>query len=46
MTLEIVNIPVEERDTFLESLLSELSIGHLAKQKAFSLSGGHYDPLA
>lgn len=38
--MEIVNIPVEERDTFLESLLSELSIGHLAKQKAFSLSGG------
>ena len=38
--MEIVNIPVEERDTFLESLLSELSIGHLAKQEAFSLSGG------
>jgi len=38
--MEIVNIPVEERDTFLESLLSELNIGHLAKQKAFSLSGG------
>jgi len=38
--MEIVNIPVEERDTFLESLLSELDIGHLAKQKAFSLSGG------
>jgi lipopolysaccharide export system ATP-binding protein len=32
--MEIVNIPVEERDTFLESLLSELNIGHLAKQKA------------
>ena len=38
--MEIVNIPVEERDTSLESLLSELNIGHLAKQKAFSLSGG------
>ena len=38
--MEIVNTPVEERDTFLESLLSELNIGHLAKQKAFSLSGG------
>ena len=38
--MEIVNMPVEERDTFLESLLSELNIGHLAKQKAFSLSGG------
>jgi len=38
--MEIVNMPVEERDTSLESLLSELNIGHLAKQKAFSLSGG------
>jgi lipopolysaccharide export system ATP-binding protein len=38
--MEIVNTPVEERETFLEFLLSELSIGHLAKQKAFSLSGG------
>jgi lipopolysaccharide export system ATP-binding protein len=38
--MEIVNMPVEERDTFLESLLSELNISHLAKQKAFSLSGG------
>ena len=38
--MEIVNIPVEERDTFLQFLLSELNIGHLAKQKAFSLSGG------
>ncbi|MBW1714639.1 MAG: LPS export ABC transporter ATP-binding protein [Deltaproteobacteria bacterium] len=38
--MEIVNIPVEERATFLDALLSELNIGHLAKQKAFSLSGG------
>jgi lipopolysaccharide export system ATP-binding protein len=38
--MEIVGIPVEERDTFLQSLLSELNISHLAKQKAFSLSGG------
>jgi len=38
--MEIINIPVQERETFLQSLLSELSIGHLAKQKAHSLSGG------
>ena len=38
--MEIINIPVQERDEFLQSLLSELNIGHLAKQKAYSLSGG------
>lgn len=38
--MEIVNTPVQERESLLHSLLSELNIGHLAKQKAFSLSGG------
>jgi lipopolysaccharide export system ATP-binding protein len=38
--MEIINTPVRERETFLQSLLSELSIGHLAKQKAYLLSGG------
>jgi lipopolysaccharide export system ATP-binding protein len=38
--MEIINIPIHERETFLQSLLSELNIGHLAKQKAYSLSGG------
>lgn len=38
--IEIVDIPVQERDAFMQSLFSELNIGHLAKQKAFSLSGG------
>jgi lipopolysaccharide export system ATP-binding protein len=38
--MEIVNTPVQEREGLLHSLLAELNIGHLAKQKAFSLSGG------
>lgn len=38
--MEIMNVPVRKRETFLQSLLSELDIGHLAKQKAYSLSGG------
>jgi lipopolysaccharide export system ATP-binding protein len=38
--MEIINIPIHERETFLQSLLSELNIGHLAKQRAYSLSGG------
>ena len=38
--MEIINIPVHEREEFLKSLLAELNIGHLAKQKAYSLSGG------
>jgi len=38
--MEVINIPAHERERFLHSLLSELNIGHLAKQKAYSLSGG------
>ena len=38
--MEIINIPVQKRERFLQSLFSELDIGHLAKQKAYSLSGG------
>jgi len=38
--MEIINTPVQERKAFLQSLLSELNIGHLAGQKAYSLSGG------
>jgi lipopolysaccharide export system ATP-binding protein len=38
--MEVMNTPVQERDSFLQSLLAELHIGHLAKQKACSLSGG------
>jgi lipopolysaccharide export system ATP-binding protein len=38
--MEIIDIPVQERETFLQSLLGELNISHLAKQKAYSLSGG------
>ncbi len=38
--MEVINTPVHERERFLHSLLSELNIGHLAKQKAYSLSGG------
>jgi lipopolysaccharide export system ATP-binding protein len=38
--MEIVNIPSHERKTLLQSLLAELNIDHLAKQKAYSLSGG------
>ena len=38
--MEVINTPVHERERFLQSLLSELNIGHLAKQKAYSLSGG------
>jgi lipopolysaccharide export system ATP-binding protein len=38
--MEIVNIPPHERKTLLRSLLAELKIDHLAKQKAYSLSGG------
>ncbi|MEE8300165.1 MAG: LPS export ABC transporter ATP-binding protein [Desulfatiglandales bacterium] len=38
--MEVINTPVHERERFLRSLLSELNIGHLAKQKAYSLSGG------
>jgi lipopolysaccharide export system ATP-binding protein len=38
--LESLDISVEERKERLERLLSELSIAHLAKQNAASLSGG------
>jgi len=38
--MEIVNTPVREREHLVHTLLSELNIDHLAKQKAFSLSGG------
>jgi lipopolysaccharide export system ATP-binding protein len=38
--LETVNIPREERRERLERLLDELSIKHLRKSKAYSLSGG------
>ena len=38
--MESINIPSHEIKDRLEKLLSELNIIHLAKQKAFSLSGG------
>jgi lipopolysaccharide export system ATP-binding protein len=38
--MEVINIPSQDRQPFLQSLLAELNIGHLAKQKAYSLSGG------
>ena len=38
--LEILNIPPNERKSRLETGLTELGIGHLAGQKAMSLSGG------
>jgi len=38
--MEVINIPSQEREPFLQALLAELNIGHLAKQKAYSLSGG------
>jgi lipopolysaccharide export system ATP-binding protein len=38
--LETLNLSNQERKNRLESLLNELKIGHLAKNKAYSLSGG------
>lgn len=38
--MEVIDMPVQERQSSLQSLLSELNIGHLAKRKAYSLSGG------
>jgi lipopolysaccharide export system ATP-binding protein len=38
--MEVINIPSQDRQPFLQALLAELNIGHLAKQKAYSLSGG------
>ncbi len=38
--LEMLRVPAQERRERLERSLRELGIGHLAKQKALSLSGG------
>lgn len=38
--LETMNLTAQERRTRLQALLAELNLGHLAKQKASSLSGG------
>jgi len=38
--LETLNLPREEKEGRLQAFLSELNITHLAKTKAFSLSGG------
>jgi lipopolysaccharide export system ATP-binding protein len=38
--MEVINIPLQERKALLQALLTELNIAHLAKQKAYSLSGG------
>jgi len=38
--LETLNIPAHERNGYLQRLLAELNIAHLAKQKASLLSGG------
>jgi lipopolysaccharide export system ATP-binding protein len=38
--LETLDLSSQERKVRLESLLNELKIGHLAKNKAYSLSGG------
>jgi lipopolysaccharide export system ATP-binding protein len=38
--LETLNLPRQEKETRLEELLKELNIAHLAKNKAYSLSGG------
>lgn len=38
--LETLNIPRKERDSRLKHLLQELDIAHLAKNKAYTLSGG------
>ena len=38
--LETLSLSAEERSARLEQLLEELNIGHLAKQKAYALSGG------
>lgn len=38
--LEILDLSVEERQQRLESLLRELDLTHLAKSKAYTLSGG------
>ena len=38
--LETLDIPRKERDTRLRNLLGELKISHLARNKAYTLSGG------
>ena len=38
--MESLNVSPGERKTRIKGLLDELNIGHLAKQKAYSLSGG------
>ena len=38
--IEMLHVPVQERNERLSKSLGELSISHLAKQKALSLSGG------
>ena len=38
--LELLHLPAHERKSRLEQALTELSIDHLAKQRALSLSGG------
>jgi lipopolysaccharide export system ATP-binding protein len=38
--LETLNLPHEEKESRLKELLKELNIAHLAKNKAYSLSGG------
>ncbi len=40
IVLETLDLTTSERASRLESLLSELSISHLAKSKAYTLSGG------
>lgn len=38
--LEMLDIPAEERKFRLQTLIGEFNIGHIAGQKAFTLSGG------
>lgn len=38
--LEMLNFPASERTNKLNNILSEFKISHLAKQKAYTLSGG------
>ncbi len=40
IVLETLDLSASERETRLQSLLHELSIAHLAKHKAYTLSGG------
>ncbi len=38
--LETLEIPITERKQRLQALIGEFNIGHIARQKAFTLSGG------